>query len=1209
MINCRYKIRTHLGTGGSGDVFLVDDIVTGESVALKAFVSHQEHGDGKLQRQEFCRLSALTHRNLIRVFDFGVIRSADEANLMGRSYLTMEHVSGKDALAHFIETPGKGDTISQLESLLVQSLCVLVYIHEEGLIHCDLKPQNLLVIGSGNSVSLKLTDFGFSRSTLDATEGPVQGTFEYLAPEVIQGAAPDRRADLFALGITFFHLLEGRCPFESTNSIDLLRQILERDLPPFQHPGASGSKISTVIRRLCQREPANRYATAKAALQEFASSRFEEEIKRGLFSDRGIHFVGREKELKILDRSLKGVGNGGQLNALMVLGASGIGKTEFLRRGVRIAQAEGLQILQLQEQWRGFALAQPLRQLGAALQAAGIHSEIAVDPDADQVSTADTYAAQLIHASLNLPFLLVLDDVDTLDPLSAGIVRALLDHAGTGRFFVLASMSTDLLNEPPFPADSVVTMLLSEFAIDNLREFFNWSIGHSFSDGAFPEQFHLHYGGSPSIAVEAARSVANAIPFGVLNNPVALEERRSEIDDFIAFQFEEYFAERFRMLRREKQLILQLISCFDHPPPVALLKRIIPFERTRLEHFLLSLESEGFVASAENNGRYRIRHLSLKQLVYATNDDRSALHRFLATEMERMGGDLETGDVAELAAQYARSEEMRKAAQFYELSGENASVAADFLAATESFRKSFQLIPAEMREERFRVGIKLARMLFKTGADRECVDVCGKCLDGHAIADQMHQELLTISGKSYLRLGENVEALACFERALEVVNDESERFDLRQEIIGLKISEGNYDDAITLGEQQKGMASGQTNRKQLAAVETDLGIAYFFKAQYKESLLCFHAALKIYTQDDDTAKVIDALNNIGNVLSAMRDYRGALEKWNQALGLISDRGTDYQRGQILNNIGIAYFHLREYGEAQTHYHQSRDIFSQLNSRSGIAYALTNLGEVSTAQGSYEQALVYWRDALEIYRTMQDSCGVAQTLLQSAQLYLSLGEIAGAGEMIGQAERLTKEYRLLTLEPLLHYLRGIFLAGNRNFQAAVREFEKARAEFQDGGAFTGGCESVEEKECAAILRTVEIHIVRNEFTSAATILKSLDTHPGKSQSPFLEAEQCYLLGLIARAHPGLLEDKPLMYFRRGLSLVEAEYVSEISWKLSYRLGCEYAQRGNRERAREYLLNAKVVLEYFLSKFTITHLRKQYLQQDGRATVLGDISMFK
>ncbi len=217
----RYRLEEVLGSGGTGVVYRAMDITLGETIALKALRSELISGDPRAAEElkhELRLTRKVSHRNVVRTYDFGVSR--------GVPFLTMEYVDGVSLAGVLAERGALPDEV--IIALASQLLRALEAAHEQGVMHGDLKPANLLVATDG---LLKVTDFGVAtlvRRPAGLTQRPmdddvtsppqlagaVVGTPEYMAPELLLGAPPEPRTDLYAAGIVLQECLAGLAPFQ-----------------------------------------------------------------------------------------------------------------------------------------------------------------------------------------------------------------------------------------------------------------------------------------------------------------------------------------------------------------------------------------------------------------------------------------------------------------------------------------------------------------------------------------------------------------------------------------------------------------------------------------------------------------------------------------------------------------------------------------------------------------------------------------------------------------------------------------------------------------------------------------------------------------------------------------------------------------------------------------------------------------------------------
>ena len=261
----RYDIEELLGSGGMGVVYRAFDREVGETVAIKALRPDLGGIDPTLLerfKQELRLARRITHRNVVRTYDLGEVD--------GVYYITMELVRGT-TVAVLIREAGKLDVPATLT--IGKQVCrALEVAHEEGVIHRDVKPQNLLVDQSG---FLKVMDFGIARLARHHAEpgqgltaaGVVVGTPQYMAPEQLFGEPVDGRADLYSTGAVLFECVTGRPVFEAPSLVALLARHLEDVAPdPRRLNGEIPESLARVILRALARKPQDRWPTASQFL-------------------------------------------------------------------------------------------------------------------------------------------------------------------------------------------------------------------------------------------------------------------------------------------------------------------------------------------------------------------------------------------------------------------------------------------------------------------------------------------------------------------------------------------------------------------------------------------------------------------------------------------------------------------------------------------------------------------------------------------------------------------------------------------------------------------------------------------------------------------------------------------------------------------------------------------------------------------------------
>ena len=256
VLNSRYQLLERIGTGGMADVFRARDLMLERSVAIK--VLHETYSDDKSFQDRFkqeARAAAnLSHPNIVTVHDFGFDN--------GQLFIVMEYIPGKD-LKTILRQRGRY-SVEDAIPLIVQACAGIGYAHRAGLVHCDIKPHNMIVTPDSR---LKVTDFGIARalSTIQPDERAdvVWGSPQYFSPEQATGEAPSPSSDVYSLGIVLYEILTGALPFNAPTSDELARMHLEdQPIPISEYIPDVPPALEEIVTKVLSKEPSARYRTA-----------------------------------------------------------------------------------------------------------------------------------------------------------------------------------------------------------------------------------------------------------------------------------------------------------------------------------------------------------------------------------------------------------------------------------------------------------------------------------------------------------------------------------------------------------------------------------------------------------------------------------------------------------------------------------------------------------------------------------------------------------------------------------------------------------------------------------------------------------------------------------------------------------------------------------------------------------------------------------
>jgi hypothetical protein len=257
-----YTVHGILGSGGMAEVFLAHDEVLKRDVALKILKKQyaEDAGFVELFRREARSAASLNHPHIVVVYDWG--RSEDQTY-----YMAMEYVPG-GTLKDRIRAERFFDPYAAVE-LASWAAQALWFAHERGMVHRDVKSQNILLTEAGTA---KVADFGIARAA-DATttsgSNPILGTAGYMSPERVQGGPVGPWSDLYSLGVVLYEMLTGELPYEAQDSLALaVKHVNESPRPPSETNPAVPEELDALTLRLLAKDPSERYGSAKELLED-----------------------------------------------------------------------------------------------------------------------------------------------------------------------------------------------------------------------------------------------------------------------------------------------------------------------------------------------------------------------------------------------------------------------------------------------------------------------------------------------------------------------------------------------------------------------------------------------------------------------------------------------------------------------------------------------------------------------------------------------------------------------------------------------------------------------------------------------------------------------------------------------------------------------------------------------------------------------------
>ncbi|MEM9775480.1 MAG: protein kinase, partial [Chloroflexota bacterium] len=939
IINGRYVLQDKIGVGGMGAVYKATDRLTGQTVALKQVNMNHElmrfdstPYDEILSRlrmilaKEFQVLAGLRHPHIISVLDYGF----DEKQ---QPFYTMTYLSKSQTILE----AGKNLSYNEKVSLIEQLLQGLAYLHQRGILHRDIKPDNVLVVNG----TVKLLDFGLSQKHGD--KGDIGGSPQYMAIELIEGDKASQESDLYAVGVLLYQLMTAKHPFGQFNS-DFYGRLYSIE-PDWSTISES---LYPILSSMLDKSAAKRPQSAIEVLNNFAeffgvtTPRETDEIRESYLQ--AATFIGRQSELTELKTGLIQAQNN-QGVVYLLGGESGVGKSRLLDEFRTHALVAGWQVLTGQEiaeegvpyqLWQNIVLRLALNTELNDLDA-GILQEIspAVSKSLGRfISSLPNLAGpegeqRLMLTFISLlkrqtnPILLILEDLhwslESLSPLKQ-IIKVLDQLSG---IMVVGSFRDD--ERPHLPSEIPEAKLLKINRLDKqeISQLSEAILGKVSSRSEIVSFLSQETEGNTFFIVEVMRALAedagHLLEIGETTLPK--EVLTSGMDALLQRRINKVFASNLPLL--------QLAAVAGRQLDLNLLQSLLP--DIDIDEWLQNVSDAAIITIRADQWLFSHDKLRQATLALLPHDHLQRAHQKVAITIEK----IYSNDVNTFP-----------------------NLLAHWRAAGNSEKELNYLLPVAQRLVSVSGDYTQAQVLAKRGLSRL------------STTDLRRIELLNLLADIYTQRAEfaNGEQAANEAYALAKTNQDMAGQAKSLNILGvISREQSQYSRAKAYFQKAlvKGKAANDIMSKALSLVQ--LGVVAEFQKDYEIAKSFFKQSLSLSQAINDLAGITQCYFYLG-MLEAQHhnNFEVSLDYSRKSLEIHQQLGNQRSISKIFTSMGIDYASMGQYAIACDYFQKSLAIKETLGDPGGIAHTYLVLGESHFFEGvDYRQALSCHEQALEM----------------------------------------------------------------------------------------------------------------------------------------------------------------------------------------------------------------------------------------------------
>jgi tetratricopeptide (TPR) repeat protein len=1040
LLERRFRLGRVLGRGGAGEVYAAHDLLRDQPVALKLL--QRGHGDQEESlRAEFRVLRGLSHPGIVRVFDLGATEDRSP-------FFTMELLSGDLEKSAADIDPHR---------LLQQVATALDYLHENGIVHSDLKPSN--IFPSDGGTHFKLTDFGLAKRTRGSRREAPYGTLAYMPPERLgsQERAPNPREDLYALGAILFEVLAGRPPYLQESADATITTILRGDLEAELR--AVPPEWKTFLTRLLHPNPEERFASAWELLHHWSIARELPPPSPPVWDP---PFVGRRRELSQIRDALSGLARGRGCY-IDVSGLPGVGKSALL--GAAAAQIGThripcwtiavpatpkplLLVESLSTLYRRWAVGLEGQAAEAATRLAKWPGELKrAESEEEQLNVNARALADIRTVADVVPHVVVVDDAHQLDSgsfvflslMALSVSRmgvALLVGSRMATHSSTAEAREASLDDTLRTARAVGTVravALRELGLDEVLTLMHRRFGESHDFDTLAERVHELTQGHPFFVNEALQHLILTEQLrrdraGWQLAPNTQRKMLPRMADTIP-------SEHVAAAPAEHRRVYQVLALLPSGADLELLARVLDIEPQELEPILSNGVHVGLLHAHGPPPHYGFRHELIREACAARCPESTARH------MHQRIADVLEGTPEAYHRLCAREASARSRDCFLTAAESYEERRAPW-EALRYYEAALEIDPQARDADD--IALRVARLQIQVGRAAEAARLLLQRMV--AVRGPLRRaRSLRLLGDAYSRQGRNDEAIFHLQAATELFRkhaDAEEQSRFVADLVRVLLERGDYAAAIgkcrdVLAELPAGVSASSRAGLHLLKAQAERQ-----SGDYETAETTCRAALELLKPHGRTLELAQTYTQIGTNYHYRGDFEQAGRFFKAALKVHHELGDLHGMKSVHNNLGLAQMRAGQLDQAVRSYEQSLELKRKLGDRAGEGSSLNNLGNIWEQRGEYQHALNCYRRGIQVFRRLARPRELAILYNNMAEVHLALGRYPRAQRHLDRAWEFARSLDGSYIQQMVVFNHGVTLLRLLDHEGAARELQEA-----------------------------------------------------------------------------------------------------------------------------------------------------------------------